>query len=70
MFVITAYEPSVTLLGRDGSARTFFSIAAALQQLGIRWITDNVVVGFSCPLPNRHNVCFFASCIHLIFSVT
>jgi hypothetical protein len=51
MFVVKAYEPTVTLHQRDGGPRLFVSKFAALRQLGIRWIANNVAADFSDAAP-------------------
>lgn len=42
MHTIPAYTPSVTLSMSDGSSRTFKSLRAALDELGMRWIAKNL----------------------------
>lgn len=51
MYVIPPYVPTVTLLGVDGSSRTFESPIAALKSLSFAWIRRNVGPDFTTPNP-------------------
>lgn len=42
MHTIPAYTPRVTLFATDGQTRSFSSLRAALDGLGMRWIAENV----------------------------
>lgn len=42
MHHIPAYTPVVTLFTNDGKSRAFPSMRAALSELGMRWIAENV----------------------------